>query len=198
MLISKQNLAILPAAAKPNISNYAIEYIHIDPENGTVNATNGHSLYCSDLPDIPDSEYPEVGANDNVSLCECSLLPVKALVKAGKNLPKRSGMPLSILRDNIQFLTDDTNHNLITTDLDTTDVVKTRHSSGKEWPDYMSMVPKTEQKTAITLSTSELEILVKVLKGHGAESVSIELREAFELIVIKTTGLVGYIMPRKV
>ena len=195
MLISKQNLAILPAVAKSNDNMYSLDCVKIDPVQNCLYASNGHSLYRSNIPDLRNDEYPDTGSS-GVDPAVPIVVPGKALAKAEKNLPGRG--TASILH-NVNVLSTDTHHELITMDLDSVDVVKVKNKELK----FLLCEAIEESCTDrldhvyIGLSVAELEILVRVLKKNGDDIVKFSIKDETSPAIIESIdGVVtAYIMP---
>ena len=191
MLISRENLALLEAVGPEEFS-----CIKIDPEKGVLYATNKHSLYISRLPDIPWSDFPEVGT-EGAHSPESSIVPASILAKAKKNLPKRGTFPPVL--NYIQVLSTDTHHQAVTTDLNTSDVVAARHPE-RQFPDVEHVIEVIEEQPVMattTISVKELERMTKIAKQHGEEYITLKFREEHQALTISGANgdLTGHIMP---
>ena len=191
-LISKRNLAVLEAVPTTNTTGYDFTCVKI--EDGKIWAGDGHHLYFSALSGNPD-DYPDMGVS-GIEHKECMLIPAAALRKAERDIPKSKNLPIL---NNIQVLIDDEYKHLVTTDLDITNDVKVKHQKDPTWPNtdqIVALFPK-EPKVEVVLSVAELETLVKVVKKHGAESVTFKINSPSDMVGVSSDDgdLQGYIMP---
>jgi hypothetical protein len=196
MLISKQNLAILPAASKHRENAYSLDCIRVDPIQKCLYASNSYSLYRSNISYLDKDEYPDTGSA-GVDLPQPFMVPGKALLKAEKNIP---GRPSKSILGNLIILSTDSHHELITTDLDSVDVVKVKNEElcfpaveqvEKSCSDRLDFV-------SVGLSVAELKVLVQVLEKHDkTEIVRFSIKDQSSPAIIETSDgvLTGYIMP---
>jgi hypothetical protein len=182
--ITKQNLAVLEAAKKDG--DYCYQLDHVMIKDGKIWASNAKCLYSSEL---EEREYPDFDVN-GVDYKECMLIPAASLKKAETNIPK-----VGLLKC-IQVLVDDEYKHLVTSDLQTTQDLKIKHPDNTDWPSIelvLSLIK--EPKLTINLSLENLEVLVKVLKKHGEERVTLDFTDGQSPVVAIARGLKGYLMP---
>jgi len=188
-ILSKKNLAVLEGAAKSNNGCYNLESVKI--EKDMIWSSNGHALYGSKITE-KDEDYPNLDIN-GIAYDECMIVPASALIKAEKNLTK-ARFPIL---NNIQILIDENYKHLVTSDLDITNDVKVKHSDDNDWPDHRQIIESIPEQpeSFATFGIDQLEVLVKVLKKNGEQTVRISLYGPNKPIVIKSGDLQGYIMP---
>lgn len=203
MLVSKDNLAILEAAATVKESQYSLNYIKLDPEKKQILAVNSHALFTSRLPDLNDNEFiesEEIAENPT----EVVYVSAKAFKKAMKNIPPAKGFPPAL--QNIQVLTSEKHNHLITSDLETTDVVKEKKEE-IDFPDVEAVVSSVSHgsKEAFVLSVENLELLVKIAKKQKVMFVRFDYFGPLSPLKIKSedtndntgTGFDGILMPSR-
>lgn len=193
-ILTKQNLAILEATQKTKENVYHLDHVMI--ENGAVWASNGHSLWSSILTEF-DIDYPDMDVN-GAEHKECMIIPASALRKAEKNITSKQN---NKILESVQVLIDDNFKHLVTTDLDTTQDVKVKHTECPEWPAYKQIVAtwsdNLPKEQSVGLSLAELETMVKILKKSGNTECLITVNGRENMVQVKAPGLVGYIMPIK-
>lgn len=191
MLLTRRNLALLLAAAKTG-NNYDLDHLLLDPFNKCVYASNGKSLYRSNIEDINEEDYPETNIGEQ-GVYNKTIVSASLLTKAEKNIPITTKHVLNTIQVNV----DDTNVYLITTDLASTNVVSFKKEM-KCFPaveEIEKSINALEPSSKVTLAVNELEILVKVLKKQKVEHITIKTHLSNEAVIFETDGTTVYIMP---
>ena len=178
--LTQSNLATIFAVGKDSIGPYSLSNLRADTENKKIYASNGHSLYRSEMGESQDLEHdgPEV------------FLPAVLVTKAEKNAKKG---------ESIEVYSTDKNTRLSVDHGKSQDVVRFEKEEGMKYPAVEEIFGmfKTEPVAQTVIGLAELEILVKVAKKAGAGSVRLKLRgreDAVE-VVIEKAGIDGVIMP---
>ncbi|MDT8337441.1 MAG: hypothetical protein RQ856_06420 [Candidatus Izemoplasmatales bacterium] len=194
MLLTKQNLAVL-AATDSNEGDFK-SVVKLEPTTNRLIATNCAMMLISDLSGALDRDkFPETDKAWWTNP-ESSLIPARALEKAGKNI-KKSRMPIL---ECIAVEMSETGHCLTTTDLDTTDTIKTRPTD-INYPDIDLVIETVENQVeteSYIIAINILEAMLKAAKQHGAKTLKFTSSGATTPIKIETAdnpGLTGYLMP---
>jgi hypothetical protein len=187
MLISKENLSLVHVADSAQAKKENLGFIKIHEQRAVV--TNSYSLYLSRMPDcIHDSSNTLPTSFD---------IPISAIKKIQRNIPKFAEVA--------ELAAKDRKIEAATYDKDTVDTVSFNHTN-KSYPNYSSIIEnydksKEESGTVkVTLQVSELELLLKIAKGHKLEHLTFELindpKSRYPVkVTSKDDDLTAYIMP---
>jgi len=121
-------------------------------------ATDAYRLLRVNHPVIDPSEVP---TDLYITSERDAIIPASALIKAKANMPKKHIIDaLNVVSVSVDIETD--RAQLVTTDLDTVDTVKTRIIEGR-YPDYTQIIPKEDDKPTVKIA-----INAKYLKEMAA------------------------------
>lgn len=173
--LSKQNASlhtITYKALDPNCG-FALHLLRLDPVSNTVQATNGRSLYVSQMP------YPRNPKSENQAPV---YIPGNILAQVAKSVtvkrPDINVTTASPVTNPKQSITLDVGHTRLT--IDNPD--QSKHQGPVAWPDINRITamysenpfpdPKTQPRP-VTLSLTELNKVVTAYQQHHVEHVSV-------------------------
>lgn len=195
MLLSKQNLAVLAGVSKIQDNMYALDHVCIDTKKMRIYASDGHCLYRSNIDQSINEEQFLASDVQTTKDPYYIFIHGKELLKAEKTIPKTKYIPVL---QNVQILTDENHHYVVTADLDHVNTIRVKRGE-KEYPEANEIEEQFsgDPDSHVWLSVKQLEKLVKALKKNGDDDVKIELRGKSSPLVAKTHDgvFVGYIMP---
>jgi len=180
--LTQSNLATIFAVKKEKDDDgfYSLSSLRADTVSKKVYASNGHSLYRSEMGESQDLEKdgPEV------------FLPAVLVAKAEKNAKKGEEIEVYFSSWNIRL---SVNHGK------SQDIVDFEKDGSKKYPDvehiFKSLAGEAVAQTVV--GVEELEVLVKVMKKAGAESVRLKLTGRTDPVEVclESVGIDGIIMP---
>ena len=200
MLIDKDTLNALTVVPKENNNKLKANIILTE---SMVFATNEVSLYYQRYCSQSIEGYPYSGATEIPQEAYPLHVPVKAVIKAVKNAPKKTSVPIL---DNVLFQSqspDNSRVDMITTDnefVDTVSVNVDEYSWTPNVSDILETISNREKETVFTLSLKELERLVTVAKRtKNCEYIKFSVSDTKSsdaiAVTIGESGMRGVIMP---
>jgi len=208
MLLNKNHFNLLSISEKSSTS-YSLSGLHI--KSGKVTVSNVHSAYyLPACPSFKEDDFPEHDSSYSTQLDPEKeyFIPKKVGLKAQKNIPRKSGMPIL---EHCQVMTD-TDHErlyLASSDLESIDSISCKNKPN--FPDltrldrnFKSSAKETDQGFRVTVQELEnlVKIAKKIVKKEGDDNVQIlDFKINSDMNCLKVTGktenieeLTGYIM----
>lgn len=175
MLISRRSSLIALAASTEEDSQFQLYNILI--KDGTMFASNGHSLFYIKGTDAAEDEYPEIDDDDDIAQ-EQTFIPASCFKKAVINMTKIKGRTISALKEFFHVRVSANHIKISTTDMTTTETIKVKnHSKSCTFPDVAELLkeePDLTETNAINMSIPLLKNLVTIMEKAKVEYVTIK------------------------